>query len=554
MSLTELREQNMSPAQPDAYDEVTYPNFAYPQTHPDRLASLATLFGMNPPPAERCRVLELACGNGGNLIPMAFTLPESQFVGIDRATQPILKGRSTIAALGLNNIELRQLDVNEAGSQLGRFDYIIAHGLYSWVPPDVRDQILNIFRSCLNPQGVGFLSYNTYPGCHLRRITRDVLLFHTRDAKNTQERVTQARALINWLADSQSGANAYQMFLSEARQNFDQKSDAAIYHDDLAEINSPVYLHQFVEHAAQHGLQFISEAEYFDVQYSQFPVNVCEQLRLLGEQDVLAKEQYLDFLEGRSFRQTLLAHHEIQLDRVIPPARVHNFYLRAEVRPLSANPDLGPEAVEEFRGKKESAIATSLGLGKAALLCLGETYPRSVGFDALLAQASSRINSSATAEGAVPNHDANLLIAQDRSQTIDPGDAAMLESLLLKAHGAGVIEMHLHDPTFTLEPGERPIANPLARLQAREGPIITTLLHNNIKLEDDLGRQLLLLLDGTRNRAELLEELRTIIASGFGTGSDDAQTADRKQNFLRTLPEELEEKLGLLGRLGLLLA
>lgn len=529
---------------PDAYDEITYPNFAFPQTHPDRLASLATLFGMGPSPVECCRVLELGCGNGGNLIPMAFNLPESQFVGIDRATRPILKGQATIAALGLNNIELRQLDVNEVASQLGPFDYIIAHGLYSWVPPEVRDRILMICRSCLVPQGVAYVSYNTYPGCHLRRITRELLLFHTRDTKNTRERVAQARALINWLADSQSGKNAYQMFLGEVRRHFDEKSDAAIYHDDLADINSPVYFHQFVQHAAHHGLQFISEAEYFDVQYSQFPAAVSEQLRLLGEQDVLAKEQYLDFLEGRSFRQTLLGHHEVTLDGVIPPTRVRNFYLRAEVRPVSGNPDVGSEAVEEFRGKKESALATSFPLGKAALLCLGEMYPRSVRFDALLAQASNRISSAAGSLG----------IADQGSQTSDLGSAPTLEDLLLKAHGAGVIEMHLNAPRFTLEVGERPIANPLARLQAHDGPIITTLFHNNIKLEDDLGRQLLLLLDGTRDRAALLQELRMTIESEFEAGTPDAETSKTKEEFLRNLPQELEEKLSLLARLGLLLA
>jgi len=511
----------MTAAQADAYDEVTYPNFAFPQTHPDRLASLARLFGMTPASVEHCRVLELACGNGGNLIPMAFGLPESKFVGIDRARQPIAKGNATIKALGLNNIELLELDINEVGSQLGQFDYIIAHGLYSWVPPEVQDRVLMICRSCLLPQGVAYISYNTYPGCHLRKITRELMLFHTRDTKHPAEQIAQARSLINWLAASQSPTSAYQVFLNEVRNDINQKSEAAIYHDDLAGINSPVYFHQFIDHAARYGLQFISEAEYFDVQYSHFSPSVSEQLSLLSEQDVLAKEQYLDFLEGRSFRQTLLCHANITLERKIPPARVREFYLRAEVHPVSDDPDVRSEAVEEFRGKKESAIATSFALGKAALLCLGEQYPRSVSFDELLVEASNRI----------------------ALQVPDQEDIAKLEEVLLRAHGAGLIEMHLHAPKFALEPGEKPMANPLARLQAQDGPIITTLLHNNIKLEDDLGRELLLLLDGTRDRAALFEELRSRI---------EASTAEAEK-FLQTLPEQLDEKLCTLARLGLLL-
>jgi tRNA G46 methylase TrmB len=67
-----------------AYDEVLYPSYTHNQTHPDRLATIATLFGLTPAPVERCRVLELGCGNGSNLVPMAYGLPGSEFVGIDR--------------------------------------------------------------------------------------------------------------------------------------------------------------------------------------------------------------------------------------------------------------------------------------------------------------------------------------------------------------------------------------------------------------------------------------------------------------------------------------
>jgi methyltransferase-like protein/cyclopropane fatty-acyl-phospholipid synthase-like methyltransferase len=519
----------MAVAPTDAYDEVTYPNFAFPQTHPDRLASLARLFGMTPAPVECCRVLELACGNGGNLIPMAVGLPESRFVGIDRAQLPIAKGKATIAALGLDNIELLQLDINDVNNRLGQFDYIIAHGLYSWVPPEVRDRVLMICRSCLLPQGVAYISYNTYPGCHLRRITRELMLFHTKDANHPAEQIAQGRALINWLATSQSATSAYQLFLNEVRNDINQKSEAAIYHDDLAGINAPVYFHQFIEHAARHGLQFISEAEYFDVQYSHFSPDVSEQLTLLGGQDALAKEQYLDFLEGRSFRQTLLCHSNIALERNMPAERVRDFYFRAEVRPASENPDIQSEAVEEFRGKKESAIATSFPLGKAALVSLGEQYPRSLAFDALLVAASKRI----------------------ALQGPDTASTRKLEETLLRAHGAGLIEMHLHAPKFALDPGEKPVANLLARLQAQEGPIITTLLHNNVKLEDDLGRQLLLLLDGTRDRSALLSELCSMVESS-SEATPEALTA--REQFLRALPDELEDKLRTLARLGLLLA
>src|SRR3954471_17103755 len=140
---------------PTAYDDVPYPSTPFPQTHPDRLATLATLFGMRPASVERCRVLELGCGDGGNLIPMALVLPESDFLGVDLAGEPIARGRSTIDALGLRNIEMRQDDLrafaNGADAGQEQFDFIIAHGVYSWVPEDVRDALLHICRRRLAP-------------------------------------------------------------------------------------------------------------------------------------------------------------------------------------------------------------------------------------------------------------------------------------------------------------------------------------------------------------------------------------------------------------------
>src|SRR3954464_2394603 len=123
------------------YDDVPYPSIPYPQTHPDRLATLATLFGMRPAPVERCRVLELGCGDGSNLVPMALVLPESRFLGLDLAGEPIRRGRATIDALGLRNVELRQEDLRAfaggADAEQESFDFIVAHGVYSWVPEDV---------------------------------------------------------------------------------------------------------------------------------------------------------------------------------------------------------------------------------------------------------------------------------------------------------------------------------------------------------------------------------------------------------------------------------
>src|SRR6516165_12727057 len=100
----------------ESYDAVPYESLPFNETHPDRLAALATLFGMSPAPAERCRVLELGCASGGNLIPMAVALPGSSFVGVDLSPRQIADGNEVVRALNLSNIELRSLDIRTIGA------------------------------------------------------------------------------------------------------------------------------------------------------------------------------------------------------------------------------------------------------------------------------------------------------------------------------------------------------------------------------------------------------------------------------------------------------
>ena len=101
--------------------------------------------------SNRCRVLELGCTDGGNLLPMAATLPRSSFLGIDLSGRQIAAGQKMIERLGLENVELRQMDIADVGEDFGTFDYIICHGVYSWVPPPVQDKILEICARRLAP-------------------------------------------------------------------------------------------------------------------------------------------------------------------------------------------------------------------------------------------------------------------------------------------------------------------------------------------------------------------------------------------------------------------
>jgi len=310
-----------------SYDAVPYPGRAFPQAHPNRLATMATLFGMKPAPVERCRVLELACGDGANLIPMAFGLPHSDFVGMDLAARPIARGQALVEALGLTNIRLLQLNLMDVTADLGVFDYIIAHGVYSWVPPAVQDKILAICKAHLAPQGVAYVSYNIYPGYHLQGLARDLMRFHVRTFLDPEEQVTEALAFLGFLAESQPEPDTYRTVLKQRLEDLLERPKHTVYHDELAEINLPVYFHRFVEHAGRHGMQFLSEATFSSMQDQAFPDRVREALLALAQGDIVLKEQYLDFLKCRKFRQTLLCHQDVSLDRGVTPETVMGFFV-----------------------------------------------------------------------------------------------------------------------------------------------------------------------------------------------------------------------------------
>jgi tRNA G46 methylase TrmB len=99
------------------FDEVRYLSGLSPPTHPDQLATMATLFGMWPAPVAPCRVLELGCSDGSNLIAMAYGPPQSQFVGIDLTQHAIVYGKAPIEALGLKSITSHRLDLRDTPSE-----------------------------------------------------------------------------------------------------------------------------------------------------------------------------------------------------------------------------------------------------------------------------------------------------------------------------------------------------------------------------------------------------------------------------------------------------
>ncbi len=472
-----------------AYDQTPYTSFPYAQSHPARLATIAMLLGLRPPNVTTARVLELGCCSGGNLVPMAEQFPDAQFVGIDASARQIADGQVIVGQLGLGNVNLLAMDILDVGPDLGKFDYIVCHGVYSWVPRNVQDKILSICRDNLTPDGAAYVSYNTLPGWRMRGVIRDIMLYRARGYSEPSERIGRARSLVDFLARSVAGEqNPYGMLLRKELELLTSKDDSYLLHDHLEEHNEPVYFSEFASRASEAGLAYLGEADYGSTDLK----NVPEQVRLVIENiagDEIELQQYLDFLMNRTFRQTLLCHKGAAIDRDVKPERLLGMYVASPVRPEKPIENLRSDEKVHFRGP--SAVTTTIDpIVKAALMHLGDIWPVAVSFIDLVAIARSR------ASDAPAFVDSEQMGAQTRR----------LAATLIRCYSTGQVELTMAKPTFTSTVTEKPIASRCARLQAASSNTVTNYRHETVRLSD-LERQIVLRLDGTNSLTEIIEDI-----------------------------------------------
>lgn len=507
-----------------AYDEFAYPGQVFPQTHPNRLAVLAIMHGLSPPPPNKCRVLEVGCGDGINLLALALGSPESTFVGIDLAQRPIEYGREIAAEIGLTNIELIAADLMEYEPE-GTFDYIIAHGFMSWVPPTVQRRLLELCRRTLAPHGVAFISYNTYPGFHLRRMIGEMMRFHAHGATDPRTRIDKARGILQFLLAGYTRNDEYAAYLRhEAQWVLNRESEAVLIHDDLAEINIPFYIRDFVALAGEYDLQFLAEADFFEMNPRAYPPQVAE--ALLGLKNIVLREQYIDFLKCRRFRQTLLVHREASIQRDLHAEIVRQFMITSPVEPASEPLDLSPGVIEAFDGPRSGAIKIDHPLTKAALLVLRSTWPSPVPFGELVSAARPLL---------------------DNKVEVSSDDEEVLTEVLLQMHSNGVAEFHLYRPHWATEVSEHPVASPLLRALLKRGrTYVVSLRPFNMRIDVPFYRHLLLLLDGTNDRAAIERQLAALVESRDVLLPEDATPEQ--------LPQIIDASLQRAARDGTLIA
>lgn len=519
------------------YDDFPYQCLIRPDIQPRHLATLAALFNLQPPSLTTARILELGCGNGINLLATAQSWPQADCLGIDYSARQIAAGQKIIQAVGLNNIVLKQLDILDIDDSLGQFDYIIIHGVYSWVTPRVQNKLLNICQHHLVPNGIAYISYNTYPGWYLNQIMRDMIqYYHVHQFTDKIIRPLETKQLLQWVIDrNQHHQDAYTLLLQEQLTRLQKPDgDNYLYHDLLEEENHPSYFYQFIEQAKQYNLEYVTDIKFRE------GLSAWQTLKPRFSGDFVTQEQYMDFFSNRKLRMTLLCHQGLAVNRQLEPKLMSRFYVAAMpfLQPTDLPIDINSPAPIFFQKPNSHPVPINNPLSKSALLYLIDIYPSNIFFTDLVAYLYSQQLNAILAINELSKNLAEELLALFCQELIN-----------LDRHAI---------PRLPTQSSDYPTVIPLARWQATQGQTTVVNSLGQLGQLDEFTCQLLPHLNGQNNRAALLKVMKRLVEQQHVTVILNEQEVLCSQlaepELLHILNLYLDETLQIIARHALLVA
>lgn len=369
----------------ERHDAVPYRHGAIPDSHPARIGAIARLLGIPSAPPDRCRVLEVGCAEGMNLLPLAERFPKSEFVGVDFSTNQIGVAEAARAACGIGNARLVCADLRTWKPDGGTFDYIIAHGVYSWVPAEVRERLLALCTEALSPAGIAYVSYNTLPGWALPGGVREFLLSEVGALASPDAQMARASQVIDSLAEClKDQPGSYAASLRDTLADMRAKPPGLLFHDELATVNAPCTFTAFKGHAACHALNYVAEAHYATMQSAHLPATMQSALAPL-QLDFVRTQQFMDVLFQRWVRNSLLSRAPVAPDRAIRPGVMTDCALGLRMTVDAGSINLTPGHPMQFAGIHGLVLEAREPVEKAALTVLASSFPERLTFPALCA-------------------------------------------------------------------------------------------------------------------------------------------------------------------------
>jgi SAM-dependent methyltransferase len=446
------------------YDEVPYRGRIHPVTAPLHLA-LSSLCHAGPaPPIDRYRVMELGCGDGANLIPLAFYSPDCDFIGVDSSLRQIRSARETVDALELTNIRFEQQDVRDLDPNgYGSFDYILAHGLFSWIPDDARRAVLFFCQTHLSSTGLAYICYNAMPGWAIRGLLRDILLRSQRIRETPIDGQAEAAlALIRELhEDLPSREYAFGDLLAREFEYLESATPFYIQHEYLAEENHPFWLRDFVNLAAEFGLDYVANAQFCKPD-GRLPQGLPQKLALRPLNRV-EQEERIDLLCQRTLHASILCRKDAPRRQVTRRQLLDEVFIACDLSASSDPFQLADGVVEAFEGSSRVEITLEEPITKAAVLILSAAWPMGLTFETVLNRAEQMLKEN----GFPLQNDGRETLAEEISELLSLGE----------------ITWRLKEPISMAALSRRPHAHALAKFEAAKNHVLTTPHHLSLPLE-----------------------------------------------------------------------
>jgi methyltransferase-like protein/16S rRNA G527 N7-methylase RsmG len=511
----------------NAYDEVPYESYPFIQTNIANLKTIAHIFGLNSPKLETAKILELGCAAGGNLIPMAINYPKAKFVGVDLSSAQTKVGNDQIKDLGLKNIEIKTASITDIDKKsYGEFDYIICHGVISWVPENVRHAIFKVCSDLLSPTGVAYVSYNTLPGWNMVRSIRDMMLFHSQNFAKVEEQVSQGKLLLSFIKDSLEGANnPYGEMLKFEADLLAGQPDYYLRHDHMEEINHQYYFHEFMKEAAENDLQYLGDAVLATMYLGNLPPKAAIKLQEIN--DIVRAEQYMDFITNRRFRSTILCKKNIVLNRAVVNKSIEDMYFNMNIeaaKPLSeVNLDDNSDVAFYFNNSTENKINTSKPSLKAMLYAFAGNKLRYLSIKDILDIAPKMLSTH------------KLSIEEFKEEVL---------TNLLKLIFTGYVTPCLENSKAIYKISEKPLVSDNARKQLtwNRGLWVTNSFHTKFPLHI-IDNYILRYLDGNHTEKDLIEKLLEHVKAGDLSLDTDGKKITDDAIIRQHLPQVLQMSL-----------
>ncbi len=450
---------------------------------PSHISAIASLFGNKDfVDYKKCKVLEVGCGEGGNLISLAANYPKSEFLGLDENDEKLNKGRLSAEELGLKNIKFKTVKYEKLKKE-GEYDYILANRIFSIIEDDLAEKIFKFCSDSLSKDGFLYTSYATKPGWNLLEIVADVARYHIKDIPES-DKEAQVGAILQFLKRNING-NYKSIIDSELKE-----ITPFFIHYLLNKEHKARYFEDMVKSAHNNGLMYLSDTNLAAMYIKNYSKEIGEALEPFST-NIVKQEQFLDFINLRKRRSSIFCKQGKTISREVKPENINGLTLSGNMflKQGQLASKLETDDSLTFNNGQGIEISVKTYEGKALLLMMQELANEYLPFDEIIKRTIKRHKKA---------------------------DKKKLETAL-QDFGVDLIfagGIKIEKETFKkIEATDKPKTSELVRWQAKNQNWVTGGRFEYLQI-DELNSMVLRHMDGTKTIEDIAKELRPMFFTG----------------------------------------